>query len=175
MDINKIKAMNDYGKEVAIRYTELFNENKKDKLELLNESIEKINNTFDNILDAIEGYVVFVKVKGVEFTLKNMNGDRYANVEFRYNKILLSKNNTGKASRYNSTDHPEKIFYKHYRVGSKYEYKNAFTDFYLTNREEIEEAIFNEIKNKIDKDVEETARKIQAEAAYLSRMQEFVR
>lgn len=174
MDINKIKAMNNYGKEITQRYNELFNENKKDKLELLNKSIEKINNTFDDILDVIEGHVVRVKIKGLDFTLKNLHGDRYANVEFRYDTVLLSKNNTGEASRYSSKGHPEKIFYNHYRVGSNYRYKGAFTDFYLTNREEIEEAIFNEIKKVMDKVVEEKAKEIQAHAAYLSRMQEFV-
>lgn len=154
MDINKIKAMNDYGKEVTQRYNELFNESKKDKLELLNKSIEKINNTFDNMLDAIEGYVVYVKIKGAEFTLRNIHGNRYAKVEFRHDTILLSKNNTGEASRYSSTGHPEQIFYNHYRTNSNYRCKGAFTDFYLTNREEIEEAIFNEIKKEMDKAVE---------------------
>ena len=174
MDIEKIKAMNQYGKDVKQRYDELMKENKLDREELLNKSIVKINKIFDDILDAIEGHAVYPKFKDIEFNLKNINGNRYAMVEYRYDKVLLSLNNSGEATKYNRTAHPEEVYYDKYRVGSNYRYKNAFTDFFLRNKEEIEEVIFNAIKESMDKVVNEQANKIQTEAAYLSRMQEFV-
>lgn len=175
MDLEKIKAMYTYSKEIENKYSDFLKETKEEQIATTNKAIEKINKFFNDLLDVIDEDRITFKFNGSsEYAeLVNKEGKRYAVFPYKYAKVLVSTNNTGEIKNGYETKTIERHFYNHLRVGSQYHEKANFVNYFLKNQKDIEETIMKEISDRLKKRDLLNAEKIQNQTAYLERIMKY--
>lgn len=176
MDLEKIKAMYTYSKEIENKYSDFLKETKEEQMATTNKAIEKINKFFNDLLDVIDEDSIIFKFNGSsEYAeLVNKKGKRYAVFPYRYDKVLVSTNNTGMIEgSFGKVKTIEQAYYNHLKVGSDYRDKANFVNYFLKNQKEIEETIMKEISEKLKKKDLLNAEKIQNQTAYLERIMKY--
>lgn len=173
MSIEHIKAMYNFTKEIEENRKALYQQAIDKEEELTQKAIDKIYSFFNAILDSMyDDHISFhFKDSKEPLTLHKRDGVQYALFPFNYRQILVCSNYTGYIDL-NTCRH--KAIDEVYPTIAKYCYKEQVIDYFLQNREEIEQAIYQEITKRIDRKIKNTTKQIKNKADYLERLNQYV-